>query len=811
MKSLAAFALSFALTTITAVAITPAPGSGARFLPLAGDAFAGSSVNVLAGLQNTLFTEGNTQYAAFYASDATLVLARRTLGQDKWETVRTPYRGNVTDAHNTIAMAIDGDGYLHLAWDHHANALKYARSVAPGSLELGPPQAMTALREDSVTYPLFHRLPGGDLLFLYRDGRSGRGNLVLNRYTTNTRTWSQIHSNLIDGEDQRSAYPSVFVDRKGVLHLAWNWRDSADVATNHDLCYAKSADGGVTWTTTGGAPLTIPLKASNAEYALRIPTGRSLMNPPALSVDSAGRPLIANYWKPDGSDVPQYHLLRHDGQEWRVQQVTHRTAPFTLAGTNTKRPPISRSIITTRREWKKPQEVFLIYRDDERGGRAVVAACPDIEATAPAWTITDLTADSLGAWEPSLDPVQTARLDQVHLLVQSVEQRDGNDSQSAPVPPSMIGSLIWKPFSGATATATTSPLPVPNAGALGRPIVATDVLALMEKAADWQLTNPSKYSPTGWENAPFYIGALALAEISGQTKYHDAILAQCEANAWKPGPRVYNADDHCVLQACLSLYQKHRDPKMLAPARARLDAILEKPSPSTLDWDSPRATDRWSWCDALFMGPASWLMLAQATEDARYVEFMNREWWATTAALYVPRDRLFARDQSFLDMREPNGRGLYWARGNGWVIAGLARVLDLFPHAHPDYPRYVALYRELAESILTAQQPDGLWRPGLLDPAAHPVQETSGTSFNTFALAWGINRGLLDRSRFEPAVRRSWNALATCVNADGKLEHVQPVGAAPEGFEPFHSEPFGVGAFLLAGREIHRLVSTKAP
>jgi rhamnogalacturonyl hydrolase YesR len=204
-------------------------------------------------------------------------------------------------------------------------------------------------------------------------------------------------------------------------------------------------------------------------------------------------------------------------------------------------------------------------------------------------------------------------------------------------------------------------------------------------------------------------------------------------------------------------------------------------------------------------------MLYEATGDHRYLDHMNREWWATTDALYVPGDRFFARDQSFLDLRERNGRGLYWARGNGWVVAGLARVLDLFPKDHADYPRYLALYRDLMEAVLAAQQSDGLWRPGLLDPSTHPARETSGSAFNTFALAWGLNRGLLDRARFEPAARRAWLALAECVNADGKLEHVQPIGAAPEGFDPHHTEPFGVGAFLLAGSEIYRLAGGSTP
>ncbi len=201
-----------------------------RLLPIADDAWSGTSVNVIAGLQNSIITDRSSQYAAFYAADATLVLAHREIGSDTWSTQRTGLTGHPTDAHNTVAIAVDGDGFLHVAWDHHDNPLNYARSVAPGSLELGPRQPMTGRHENSVTYPSFLRLPDGDLLFLYRDGRSGRGNLALNRYNIRTKTWTQVQPNLIDGEGRRSAYSSVTIDSSGVLHLAWVWRDTPDVA-----------------------------------------------------------------------------------------------------------------------------------------------------------------------------------------------------------------------------------------------------------------------------------------------------------------------------------------------------------------------------------------------------------------------------------------------------------------------------------------------------------------------------------------------------------------------------------------------------
>jgi hypothetical protein len=437
-----------------------------RVRPIAADAWAGSSVNVLANQSSTLVTDSAAQYAAFYDATQHLVLAKRALGSDQWTISRTAYTGNATDAHNTIALAVDGAGYLHVAWDHHAQPLNYARSVAPGSLQLGAKQPMTGTLENLVTYPMFFRQPDGGLLFLYRDGRSGRGNVVLNRYdlggtraprgligsgasvsqpsTLNSQpgsgpgTWRRLHDNLIDGENARSAYLAATVDIQGTLHLAWNWRDTPDVATNHDLCYAKSSDGGVTWTTSTGTPLTLPLTAATAEYALKLPQNSTLMNPPSLTTDAAGRPLIVSYWAGAGTTVPQFHLVRHDGKAWTVTQVTQRTSPFELRGGGTKRPPLSRAAIVA-----GEKSFHLVYRDDDRGGRIVAVSTDDLAK--PTWRMRELTAESVGAWEPSIDLPQWNRSGAVHLLVQKVEQQDGNDQLAKAAAPTPISALVWQP------------------------------------------------------------------------------------------------------------------------------------------------------------------------------------------------------------------------------------------------------------------------------------------------------------------------------------------------------------------------------
>lgn len=798
-------ALLIAATPLGAIEATPV----ARVIPLAPAAYAGSSVNVTANARSTLVTQGTTQFAAFYDADGFLVLARRALGADAWETRRTDHRAHVADAHNAISLAVDGAGFLHVAWDHHNSPLHYARSVAAGSLELAAPAPMTGEREARVTYPQFHRLPDGDLLCLYRDGGSGHGSLILNRYATATGKWSTVAPNLIDGEGKRSPYWDLCVDGAGTLHLAWNWRDTPDVATNHDLAYARSSDGGRTWTTIAGAPLALPITAATAYYALRVPTGRNLMNPPVVATGSKGQPFLCSYWSPAPDAPPQFQIVTHDAAGWRVIPGPKPTATFSLAGAGTKHPPLSRAALLVDTTWDRPG-LHLIYRDDHRGARVVLASLAGYQPGD--WTISDLTTDAVEAWEPSIDPDLWKRFAQAHLLVQRVSQRDGDDHSTAATS-SPIASLIW---SAATARmrehAPAASAPVSQVSDLKSQIsdaasASPAPLSLAQRVADWQWSQfPSvKHHPRGWEVAPFYLGVLALDRVSPDHRNRDRMLQQAEAIGWQPHARRYHADDHCVIQAYLELYHDLHEPRMIEASRARFDDILAHPATARFDWGTPNCGDLWSWCDALFMAPMAWLEMWRDTGDRRYLDFMNREWWRTTDRLYRSSIGFYFRDESYLDLREPNGKTIHWSRGNGWVFAGLARVLSLFPKDHPDYPRYEKLYREMAAAVLAAQQPDGLWRVGLLDPAAHPAYETSGSSFYTFGLAWGVNHGLLDRAAVAPAIHLGWTALAASVTPEGRLENVQPIGAAPEGFDPHHSDVFAVGAFLLAASEVSQL------
>lgn len=402
--------------------------------------WAANSVNTVVFRKNALYTFRDTQFISFYNAAGYVVLGKRAVGSTQWQLQQTPFRGNTKDAHNSISMIVDGEGYVHLSWDHHNSALNYARSKAPFSLDMDTPVGMTGSEEGHVTYPEFFPLGQGDLLFLYRDGASGQGNLVMNRYLLAERKWRRLHSNLIDGEGQRNAYWQACT-AGDTIHLSWVWRESPDVASNHDLCYAVSKDGGLSWQNTTGSEYALPITMASAEKVQSIPPGSELINQTSMTTDAQGRPYIASYWREADSPIPQYHLLFRRNAAWELRNLGFRQTPFSLKGTGTKQIPISRPQVLARTDGKNVS-VALLFRDAARGDKVSVALNKAVDG-GDRWILKDLSAQSVGAWEPNYDPALWKQQKIVHLFVQYVQQADAEGSTRTP--PQMVQVLEWKP------------------------------------------------------------------------------------------------------------------------------------------------------------------------------------------------------------------------------------------------------------------------------------------------------------------------------------------------------------------------------
>ncbi|MDR6532401.1 rhamnogalacturonyl hydrolase YesR [Caulobacter rhizosphaerae] len=360
--------------------------------------------------------------------------------------------------------------------------------------------------------------------------------------------------------------------------------------------------------------------------------------------------------------------------------------------------------------------------------------------------------------------------------------------------------------------------PKPSAAAKSAAIPSPDaVLAVLNRANAAQIqamrAEPIPVSTGGavremssnWVSATYYVGAARLARV---TNDRDTLVFLSEAaehfNYGLRGARspklMLNADEWAIGDLYEELYARRKQPGVIMPLHQRLDwsvqHLTRTPIPQHLVW--------W-WSDALFMAPPVLARMSAQTGDRTYLDAMDKQWWRTFARLYDPDESLYFRDERFIERRDDQGRKLFWSRGNGWVMAGMARVLESVPADYGSRPRYLTTFQAMAKRVASLQRADGLWASSLMQPDLFPEAETSGSAFFVYALAWGINHGVLDRATYLPHVTRGWAALEAQVLPSGMIGAVQKTGDQPVTTAPADIGPYGTGAFLLAGIEVMNL------
>ena len=318
-----------------------------------------------------------------------------------------------------------------------------------------------------------------------------------------------------------------------------------------------------------------------------------------------------------------------------------------------------------------------------------------------------------------------------------------------------------------------------------------------------------------WTRATYFEGLMALHKIAPDPRYPAYAVRWAESHDWNLAygsttDRV--ADDQCCGQTYLDLYALDPRPERVAKIKTAIDNMVNSTK-----------SDDWWWIDALHMAMPVFARLGVLQNDPRYFAKMydlysNTRSVQGTAGLYNPVEHLWWRDADFdPPYKEPNGANCYWSRGNGWVFAALARVLDVLPANESHRAEYLRTFQDMAAALVPLQRTDGFWNASLMDPSNYGGRELTGTAMFTYGLAWGINQGHLSRATYLPVVARSWRALAElAVRPDGTLGYVQGSGKQPSDGQPvtYDSAPnfddFGTGAFLLAGTEIYTLTSRPA-
>jgi unsaturated rhamnogalacturonyl hydrolase len=335
-----------------------------------------------------------------------------------------------------------------------------------------------------------------------------------------------------------------------------------------------------------------------------------------------------------------------------------------------------------------------------------------------------------------------------------------------------------------------------------------DVQAAMRKVADWELHWSQPYFDRIWTWSVLYTGFMAASDTLHDAKYRDAMEEMAEKFEWDLRSEVPNADDQSVGQTYLELDLEKPAAEKVAGTQKALDGLLNGSAAAIPQGQAPIP---WWWCDALFMAPPVWTRMYAATHDAKYLAYVDQHWWETSNLLYDPERHLYYRDVTFLHKTDEKGNPIFWSRGNGWVMAGIARTLEYLPADYGDRARYEQQLREMAAAVVSLQDAQsGLWHSDLLDAADYPQPETSGSALITMALGWGVNHGVLDRAAYTPVIARAWRGLVEQAYADGRLGNIQQTGAGPAHYLPSSSYTYGVGGFLLAGAEVEQLAEHKS-
>lgn len=343
----------------------------------------------------------------------------------------------------------------------------------------------------------------------------------------------------------------------------------------------------------------------------------------------------------------------------------------------------------------------------------------------------------------------------------------------------------------------------------------TEIINIITKVNNyWQVNHP-KHANAFWHRAAYHTGNIAAYEVTGNEEYKAYSEAWAEHNEWKGAKSdnkenwkySYGESDNFVLfgdwQICFQVYadlynlDATKDERKIARAKEVMEFQMSTPQ-----------NDYWWWADGLYMVMPVMTKLYKITKNELYLSKLYEYFHFAKELMYDEEEALFYRDAKYIypKHKTENGKKDFWARGNGWVFAALARVLEDLPMNDPHRAEYVQLYQSMAAALKSSQQEEGYWSRSILDLQHAPGFETSGTAFFVYGYLWGINNGMLDGGVYAEVVTKGWNYLTTiALQENGKVGYVQPIGERANQHKdvgPETTADFGVGAFLLAASEM---------
>jgi rhamnogalacturonyl hydrolase YesR len=708
------------------------------------------------------------------------------------------------DDHDNPAIMIDKEGYVMVFFSKHAknDPIHFLKSKFPEDITQWNEEKLLDLNDkkqypkwiNSYTYCNPIQLSAeNNKIFLFWRGLDGKP--TFSTSTDNGENWSKGKIFVLPEQTYkfRRPYVKVYSSGKDKIHILFTDGHPRDEKQNsvYYMCYKNGA-----YYKANGAKI----KDANAEAVTPreadVVYDATQTNQKAwvwdIAEDEKGNPVIA-YTKYPTDTTHIYCYAKWNGKNWQNSDLINSGSwfPKTPKGKTETEPNYSGGLNIDK------ESTNTLYLSINRDSVFEIEKWT-LRTDGKAWAVENITK---GSKKDNIRPfaVRGAKEGNPLQLLWMQNTRYHNFA--------LGGGVNKLAFKDRYLTSIKCNLSSP---VMTNPLDSAQIVAKMCQAADWQLANPDKSERTDWLWGAFYVGLTELYKITSDQRYLNELKDVGKAAKWQPLNDIFNADRLTIADVWASLYDITKDPVTIDKTRFVLDIYLERGfGPGTFSFEkkkNPYAHQWWSWCDALYMAPQVFAHMSKITGEKKYLDIMNEHWQKTSDYLYSKEDSLFYRDDTFFNKKSKNGKKVFWARGNGWVIGGLARVLELMPKDYPDRPKYESQFREMTSKLLSIQQPDSLWTVSLLDPMQLSQGETSGSAFYTYALAWGINNGLVD-AKYKPNVIKAWTALSNRVNNQGRLGYVQQVAANPYPFFDYQWHVYATGTYFMAGKEMLKLIN----
>lgn len=708
-----------------------------------------------------------------------------------------------TDDHNNPSILFDEEGHLLVFFNKHNGGMYFTRSVKPEDisewtevkkLDLNDTERYNFGR-DTYTYtnPIKLSAENGRIYLFWR-GIDGKPS-----YSTsddNGESWSKGTIFFMPEKiyDFRRPYVKYYSDGKNKIHIALT--DGHPRNEENNSIYYMYYQEGAFYNANGKKIRDINEEAHGPAECEKV-YDASASGQKAwiwdMAADKNGNPVLAYTKFPDDKNHI-YSYAKWDGKQWNNSDLINSGSwfPETIKGRIEPEPNYSGGLNIDH------ENTNILYLSVNRDSVFEIEKW-ETKNNGRSWKSEAITSGSSkdnvrpfairGAEE--LNPVQVLWLQNsryIHYAYGSMAKKE-----------------LKMSFKDRFHSSVKLDIPSPQ---IYDPLKDVDILNIMHQTADWQLANPwRKNSRLDWHWGAFYTGLRALYEVSGEDRYKNEMINIGQSNHWKPMDDIFHADRLVIADNWIWLYSLDKDSEKIEKVKWAMDIHLARDYKKATDVrfeDNVNNMEWWTWCDALYMAPPSFALMSDITGDLIYLKYADVQWWKTSDYLYSKDDSLFYRDDRFFDDRTENGKKVFWSRGNGWVIAGLARMLSAMPVDYSGREKFEQQYKEMAHKILSIQGDDGLWRVSLDDPDYLNIGESSGSAFYTFALAWGINHNLLDK-KYTKQVEKAWVALTKNVNEWGRLGYVQQVAGSPYPFYEDQWQVYATGAFLLAGKEMLQL------